>query len=79
MEPDETFYYVIARPWDDRFPNNLCIYAYGTEVHKGTMQNANWLLKYVNSEHSLPNRDRRLYSIYKVHFTKMEELADVTE
>ena len=79
MEPDELFHYVIARPWDDANPENLSIYAYGSQVHQGTMKNAKSLLKYVNSEYSLPNKDKRPYSIYQVNFVKLEDPVDVTE
>ena len=61
------FSYVIARPWDENDPTNLCIYAYGSEVQSGTMDSAKNLLEYVH----MMSPDKR-YSIYRVNFEKIE-------
>lgn len=37
--PDEKFSFCIGRPWSTD-PTNLCVYAYGTQVHHGTRADA---------------------------------------
>ena len=60
------FSYVIARPWDTELSDCLCIYAYGSEVHYGTMQSAKDLLDHVLQ--ISPGKD---YSIYRVNYKKV--------
>lgn len=62
-EPE--FDYVIARPWDEDEPDHLCIYAYGTETHRGTAKDAQNLLDYVNRQ------GKNTYAIYRLTFQKI--------
>lgn len=65
----EEFNYVVARLWYEDEPDNLCIYAYGSEVHRGTIKDAQSFLDYVKRG----NKDEaKEYSIYKVNFEKIE-------
>lgn len=59
--------YVIAHPWDDKEPDNLCIYTYFSDVHRDTKEGAKYLLKDIN------NRNDKVYSIYKVKFKKLKD------
>ena len=63
---DKEFSFVIARPWYKNDPNNLCIYAYGSEVLRGNMQEAKRMLAYVHT------RSSEAYGIYKVNFEKVD-------
>jgi hypothetical protein len=51
VDPDERFNYCVGRPWPQNLGNSdgKCIrtYAYGTEVHCGTLADANAFLRYV--------------------------------
>jgi len=61
------FNFVIARPWEESDPDNLCIYMYyGAEVHRGSMKSAKSYLSYAN------NNSKNKYSIYKVKYKKVE-------
>lgn len=64
----KVFKYVVARPWDDNEPDNLCIYAYCTEVQKGTMEDAESFLAHVKARQ--PDYAEK-YAIYKVNYTKV--------
>jgi hypothetical protein len=60
--------YVIARPWHPDDPNSdLCIYAYGNEVHQGgTLKQARELLAYVRRQ-----EPGEAYAIYEVTFKRL--------
>lgn len=50
----ETFSFCVGRPWP-KSPTNpertsICVYAYGAQVHHGTMQDAEAFRIYVNKE-----------------------------
>jgi hypothetical protein len=62
------FDYVIAHPWHEDEPDNLCIYAYGSEVQRGTMKDAKQLLKYVRSQ---KDDDSDQYAIYRITYEKI--------
>ena len=61
---EELFDFVIARPWPDS-EDGLAIYAYGTQVQRGTWDDAVDLLSYVRAA------DGRDYDIYKITFEKL--------
>ncbi len=63
------FNYVIARPWEEDEPDHLCIYAYGSEVQRGTMKEAKGMLKYVQSQ---KDDDSDQYAIYRVTYEKVK-------
>lgn len=63
------FKYVIARPWVEWDKSNLCIYTYFSEIHKGTMKDAQNMLKYVKGKIGPEYKE---YSIYKVKFKKVD-------
>ena len=60
VESSKKFLFCIAKPWKKEEPDNLCIYAYGTQVHYGTMENAEGLLEYV---HGQGNTDYKIYRL----------------
>lgn len=62
------FKYVVAKPWRDDEPDNLCIYTYMGSIRTGTMKSAKEFLEYVKSRVGSPDT----YSIYKVKFKKVE-------
>lgn len=64
---DEEFSYVIARPWDETDPTNLCIYTFHHEIHNGTEQEARDFLNYVNRQ----DPDKK-YRIYKITYTEIK-------
>jgi hypothetical protein len=57
----ELFDYVVAHPWPG---GRLSTYAYGTEVQRGTEENARAFLAYVQRQS--PGHD---WNIYRVTFT----------
>ena len=73
----EEFNYVIGIPWNQRnsdlykhCPDDLmCVYTFGgQESHRGNMENAKWLLKYVHSK----GEEYKDFKIYKVKFEEIE-------
>ncbi len=64
----EEFDYVVARPWDDEDPNYLAIYTFGSQIQRGTIEEAKDFLNYVQRQ---GNKDEK-YSIYKVNFEKID-------
>ena len=54
------FNYVIAHPWENN-PDSLAVYAYYTEVHYGTKEDAKELLEYVKRKS--PCHDWKIYKI----------------
>jgi hypothetical protein len=56
--------YFVARTSNTSNPENLCIYAYGTQVQYGNMEDATSLLTYVNSKNS--QEDPEQYAIYRL-------------
>lgn len=60
------FDYVVARPWSDQ-DTTLCIYRFHSDVHHGTLADAEKFLAYVKSQH--PDQD---YGIYKVTYQALE-------
>ena len=65
----EMFPYVIARPWEEDEPNNLCIYTiHNSEVHYGTMKEAEGLLRYVRHQ---KEDDSDRYEIYRITYQKI--------
>jgi hypothetical protein len=58
-EAEEHFNYAIGRYWNGH-TGGVCIYTYGNEVHYGTLENAQELLKYVNE------KDDNEYQIFEV-------------
>lgn len=67
----ETFLYCIARPWEKTKPitdvGNMCIYTYGSQVHQGTMLNANSLLEYVLRVCEICENDENDYVIVRLN------------
>lgn len=63
---NEVFYYVIARPWPDS-EDGLCVYTYGTQLQRGTWEDAFDLRWYVR-EVECAGDD---YDIYKITFEKL--------
>jgi hypothetical protein len=63
---DEHINYVIARPWDEREPHNLCIYYLHGEIHRGTIEDATRTLERVQTAN--PGFD---YSVYEVFYRKL--------
>jgi hypothetical protein len=58
--------YVIARPWEDEDPEYLSIYAHGSEVQRGSIEDAKKMLEYVRwSDNS------NEWNIYLVNFEKI--------
>lgn len=73
---EETFDYVVARPWDASKPwdttkrvGGLCIYSYRAEVQNGTMRSAQGFLDYVRNG-SPDHADE--YAIYRVSFERLD-------
>lgn len=64
----KVFKYVVARPRDDNEPDNLCIYAYCTEVQKVPWKTPKAFLAYVKARQ--PDYAEK-YAIYKVNYTKV--------
>lgn len=65
----EMFPYVIARPWEEDEPDNLCVYTiYNREVQYGTMKEAEGLLRYVRNQ---KEDDSDRYEIYRVTYKKV--------
>jgi hypothetical protein len=47
----QKFSYAVGRPWDPEDPkSSICIYAYHSEVHFGTMEEAKQFRTYVNEQ-----------------------------
>lgn len=63
---DETINYVIARPWDERDPNNLCVYYLHREIHRGTIEDAMQTLH--RAQTANPGFD---YAVYEVFYRKL--------
>lgn len=63
---DETINYVIARPIDEREPNNLCVYYLQGEVHRGTIEDAMQTLH--RAQTANPGFD---YAVYEVFYRKL--------
>jgi hypothetical protein len=56
----EEFHFVIAKNWENT--EQLCIYAYHSQVQFGTIDDAKCLLEYINNDN---------YNIYKINFEKV--------
>jgi len=63
---DETINYLIARPWDERDPNNLCVYYLHGEIHRGTIDDAMQTLH--RAQTANPGFD---YAVYEVFYRKL--------
>ena len=63
---DETINYVIARPWDEREPNNLCIYYLHGDIHRGTIEDA--MLTLERTHKANPGFE---YAVYEVFYRKL--------
>lgn len=61
-EDEEVFDFVVARPWGDP-KDGLCIYAYGSQIQRGTLIGAKVFLEYVQ-QRSPEHKDA--YAIYKL-------------
>lgn len=58
----EKFSYCVGTPWHPEDENSsICVYAYGSEVHHGTMEDAEGFKRYVEGQ----NKDKK-YHIYKL-------------
>ena len=62
--------YLIARPWDDEDPNDLCIYAFhSAEILIGTIEDAEESLEYARR-----NSDEENASEYRIYRVTLEEI-----
>lgn len=65
---DEEFDYVVAREWEPEYStDDLCIYTYGHQIQKGTLEDAQEFLSYVQSRANAHEQ----YHIYKVTYEKL--------
>ena len=62
MPETERFSYCVGHPWDD-IPSSICIYTYHTEIHHGTMKEAEDFRAYVNKKNGKENFIYRLVKI----------------
>lgn len=61
-EQKEEFSYCVGRPWDENKPDgSICVYAYGSQVHYGTMEDAEGFKKYVERQ-----EEGKKYFVYKL-------------
>lgn len=65
--------YVVAHKWDETKPvnGNLAVYAYGSEIQHGTLDDARSFLNYVKSQ----SPDEQ-WNIYKVKYEKLTVIGD---
>lgn len=66
---EEQFNFVIARPWVEG-ESSLCVYAYGTEVFHGTIEQARGHKNFINRRCEPENKGK--YKIYKINPTPIE-------
>ena len=59
LKENDKFNYCIARYWNG-VDGALCVYAYGSEVHYGTQEEADALLEYVNKQNENDYEIRRV-------------------
>lgn len=69
MYKEPKFNFVVARPWETDDPDNLCIYAFGGEVQRGTLEDARRFLDYVRSRSGTEQ-----YRIYTVNYEVIEDV-----
>lgn len=72
LQPEETFSFVIAKPWRPDEPmthDNLCIYTYGSQIQKGTMAEAEAMLAYVKHPSNGGEGD---WAIHRLSFERLE-------
>ena len=69
MYKEPKFNFVVAHPWDEDDPDNLCIYAFGGEVRRGTLEDAQGFLDYVRSSSGTEQ-----YKIYRVKYEVIEDV-----
>lgn len=69
MDKEPKFNFVVARPWKKDDPDNLCIYAFGGEVQRGTLEDARGFLEYVQSR-----EQSEQYKIYRVNYEVIEDV-----
>lgn len=67
MDKEPKFNFVVAHPWEKDDPDNLCIYAFGSEVQHGTLEDAQEFLDYVRSKSGTEQ-----YKIYRVNYEVIE-------
>lgn len=67
-DTEEEFNYVVARKWEPKYnTDDLCIYTYGHQIQKGTLQDAQNFLAYVQSR----AQEGQEYHIYKINYEKL--------
>lgn len=71
INPDERFNYCVGRPWPDGLGNpdgkGIRTYAYGTEVHCGTLAEASAFLAYVNEK---TGEENQIFALVPITVTK---------
>lgn len=71
INPDERFNYCVGRPWPEGLGNpdgkSIRTYAYGTEVHCGTLAEANAFLAYVNKQ---TGEENQIFALVPIAVTK---------
>lgn len=71
MDNKDKFCFVVAAPWPHN-PTSLCVYAHGSEVHHGTMEDATGFLGYVRGQVNMFGRKDKYtptpeqYGIYRL-------------
>lgn len=69
VDPEQAeFSYCVGRPWPTSkaarpSTNNICVYSYGTQVHCGTMADAETLRKHVNER---TGEENFIYKLVKI-------------
>lgn len=69
------FKYVVGRPWDESDPTEISIYAYGSEIQSGTIEDARKMLGYVKAMGKIEKEPKSVidaYGIYVVGMTRIE-------
>ena len=62
--PKKKFTYAIGHYWDPKDKTSVGCYAYHTETHSGTLDEANGMLKYVKEQS--PERDWKVFMLVEV-------------
>lgn len=65
MSADKQFSYCVGRPWHpEDVDSSICVYAYGSQVHHGSMANAEDLREFVDEQD--PIHKHFIYKLEKV-------------
>jgi len=63
----EQFSFCVGHPWSDEYPHeddtNISVYAFGTQVHHGTMKDALRIREYVNKR---TGKNNYIYKLVQV-------------